>query len=120
MLHQNARETIHLAEERFLPRADGSGGGRSPTHQFEFDSAWQEMLNHATMKLLEAEHLKHASETEHLRRAKAFAEAQTKVGVAAHHFMCYISVPCRAILVTFSEDRTSTDYKTVHFVFRIS
>ena len=78
MLHQNARETIRLAEERFLPSHRTGASCQSPAH-YEFDNAWQELLNHATMKLLEAEQLKHASETEHLRRANAFAEAQVKV-----------------------------------------
>ncbi|XP_037088817.1 SH3 domain-binding protein 5 homolog [Pollicipes pollicipes] len=72
VLHQNARETIQLAEERFLPR-------RTQREQFEFDNAWQEMLNHATMKLLEAEQLKISSECEHLRRANNFADAQKKL-----------------------------------------
>lgn len=73
VLHQNARETIQLAEERFLPRR------AAPAVPFEFDNAWQEMLNHATMKLLEAERLKTSSENEHLRRANNFADAQKKV-----------------------------------------
>ena len=76
VLHQNARETIQLAEERFLPRP---GGSPVRQQQFEFDSAWQEMLNHATMKLLEAEQLKHSSETEHQKRANTFSEAQRKL-----------------------------------------
>ena len=35
------QETISLAEERF---ADNSG-------EWKFDNAWQEMLNHATIKV---------------------------------------------------------------------
>ena len=39
-IHAAAKETISLAEERFL---DNSG-------EWQFDNAWQEMLNHATIK----------------------------------------------------------------------
>ncbi|XP_045113738.1 SH3 domain-binding protein 5-like [Portunus trituberculatus] len=41
-LHQAAKETIALAEERFV---------NSRHENWQFDSAWQEMLNHATMKV---------------------------------------------------------------------
>ena len=42
MIHfQFSQETISLAEERF---ADNSG-------EWKFDNAWQEMLNHATIKV---------------------------------------------------------------------
>ena len=41
-VHQAARETIALAEERFLS---------NDTEERQFDSAWQEMLNHATIKV---------------------------------------------------------------------
>ena len=40
-IHAAAKETISLAEERFL---DNSG-------EWQFDNAWQEMLNHATIKV---------------------------------------------------------------------
>lgn len=40
-IHQAAKETVALAEERFL----------SKQHEWEFDSAWQEMLNNAIMKV---------------------------------------------------------------------
>ncbi|CAB0006428.1 unnamed protein product [Nesidiocoris tenuis] len=40
-IHQAAKETVALAEERFL----------SQQHEWEFDNAWQEMLNHATTKV---------------------------------------------------------------------
>jgi hypothetical protein len=40
-VHAAAKETISLAEERFL---DNSG-------EWQFDNAWQEMLNHATIKV---------------------------------------------------------------------
>ena len=40
-IHAAAKETISLAEERFQ---DNSG-------EWTFDNAWQEMLNHATIKV---------------------------------------------------------------------
>lgn len=43
-IHMAAKETITLAEERFL----------SKKLEWEFDNAWQEMLNHATMKVIAA------------------------------------------------------------------
>ena len=42
-------------------------------------SAWQEMLNHATMKVMEAESLKTASEAEHAKRAAFFTKAEQEV-----------------------------------------
>ncbi len=41
-MYQAAKETVALAEERVV---DPDGQNR------QFDSAWQEMLNHATMKV---------------------------------------------------------------------
>ncbi|KAK7078984.1 SH3 domain-binding protein 5 [Halocaridina rubra] len=69
-LHQAAKETIALAEERFV---------NSRHEHWQFDSAWQEMLNHATMKVMEAEAQKAASEREHMRRAAAFTQAEQRV-----------------------------------------
>jgi hypothetical protein len=40
-IHQAAKETVALAEQRFL----------SKQHEWQFDNAWQEMLNHATIKV---------------------------------------------------------------------
>lgn len=39
-IHQAAKETVALAEARFL----------SKQHEWKFDSAWQEMLNNAILK----------------------------------------------------------------------
>ncbi|XP_042879286.1 SH3 domain-binding protein 5-like [Penaeus japonicus] len=69
-LHQAAKETIALAEERFV---------NSRHEHWQFDSAWQEMLNHATIKVMEAEAQKAASEREHMRRAAAFTKAEQRV-----------------------------------------
>lgn len=40
-IHQAAKETVALAEARFL----------SKQHEWKFDSAWQEMLNNAILKV---------------------------------------------------------------------
>lgn len=69
-LHQAAKETIALAEERFV---------NSRSENWQFDSAWQEMLNHATMKVMEAEAQKAASEREHMRRAAVFQQEEQRV-----------------------------------------
>lgn len=42
-IHAAAKETVALAEQRFLTHQ----------HEWQFDNAWQEMLNHATMKVSE-------------------------------------------------------------------
>lgn len=42
-IHQAAKETVALAEQRFL----------SKQHEWQFDNAWQEMLNHATIKVIQ-------------------------------------------------------------------
>ncbi|RXG68106.1 SH3 domain-binding protein 5-like protein [Armadillidium vulgare] len=68
-VHQAARETISLAEDRFTNLRDGST-------ERKFDAAWQEMLNHATMKVMEAEAQKSASEREHQKRAAAYTAAE--------------------------------------------
>lgn len=68
-IHAAAKETIALAEQRFLTNSK----------HWEFDNAWQEMLNHATMKVMDAEKQKTDSEAEHLRRADDFQAAETEV-----------------------------------------
>lgn len=40
-IHAAAKETVALAEQRFM----------SNQHEWQFDNAWQEMLNHATIKV---------------------------------------------------------------------
>ncbi len=68
-IHLAAKETVALAEQRFI---DSNG-------QWEFDNAWQEMLNHATIKVMEAEKQKTESETEHEAKALAFRLAEDDV-----------------------------------------
>jgi SH3 domain-binding protein 5 (SH3BP5) len=65
-IHDAAKETIALAEQRFL----------SNSKEWEFDNAWQEMLNHATIKVMAAEKQKTESESEHLKRAATFTAAE--------------------------------------------
>lgn len=40
-IHAAAKETVALAESRFM----------SHQHEWNFDQAWQDMLNHATLKV---------------------------------------------------------------------
>ncbi|KAI7799220.1 putative SH3 domain-binding protein 5, partial [Triplophysa rosa] len=59
-----AKETIALAEERLLEEDSR-----------QFDSAWQEMLNHATQRVMEAEHSRTRSEIEHRETAAKYNAA---------------------------------------------
>ncbi|XP_077430692.1 SH3 domain-binding protein 5b [Vanacampus margaritifer] len=59
-----AKETISLAEQRLLEE-----------DRRHFDSAWQEMLNHATQRVLEADHEKVRSEAAHKETAAKHAAA---------------------------------------------
>uniref|UniRef100_A0A8C4R5J9 SH3 domain-binding protein 5 n=2 Tax=Eptatretus burgeri TaxID=7764 RepID=A0A8C4R5J9_EPTBU len=62
-----AKETISLAEERLL---------NDNTRQF--DSAWQEMLNHATQRVWEAEQQKTKSELEHRVTSERYSHAAAR------------------------------------------
>ncbi len=55
-----------MAEQRFL----------SNSTEWEFDNAWQEMLNHATIKVMAAEKQKTESEAEHLKLQNVFTAAE--------------------------------------------
>ncbi|XP_036334665.1 SH3 domain-binding protein 5 homolog, partial [Rhagoletis pomonella] len=68
-IHTAAKETVALAEERFM----------SNSHEWQFDNAWQEMLNHATQKVMDAEKQKAECHAEHQRRTKIFNTAEQKV-----------------------------------------
>ncbi|XP_017775605.1 PREDICTED: SH3 domain-binding protein 5 homolog [Nicrophorus vespilloides] len=68
-IHAAAKETVALAEQRFM----------SNQHEWQFDNAWQEMLNHATMKVMDAENEKAESGREHQRTATLFNAAEHKV-----------------------------------------
>lgn len=63
-----AKETISLAEQRLLEE----------DHR-HFDSAWQEMLNHATQRVMEAEHTKTRSELVHKETSAKYTAAMSRM-----------------------------------------
>ncbi|XP_047454795.1 SH3 domain-binding protein 5b [Mugil cephalus] len=63
-----AKETISLAEQRLLEEDNR-----------QFDSAWQEMLNHATQRVMEAEHTKTRSELVHKETAAKYTTAISRM-----------------------------------------
>ncbi|XP_065155940.1 SH3 domain-binding protein 5 homolog [Atheta coriaria] len=67
--HAAAKETVALAEQQFM----------NNQHEWQFDNAWQEMLNHATMKVMDAENQKAENGREHQKRATLFHAAEQKV-----------------------------------------
>lgn len=66
-MHEAAKEMVHLAEQGYMKRDQPS------------DPAWQEMLNHATMKVNEAEKERIESEQYHEKTTKVFKEAEESV-----------------------------------------
>ncbi|XP_033639895.1 SH3 domain-binding protein 5-like [Asterias rubens] len=68
-MFQAAKETITIAEETSMQ-------GRKKR---DFDSALQEMLNHATLKLNSAEHEKLRGQKEHAQLSQAYERSQVKV-----------------------------------------
>uniref|UniRef100_A0A3Q0T299 SH3 domain-binding protein 5 n=1 Tax=Amphilophus citrinellus TaxID=61819 RepID=A0A3Q0T299_AMPCI len=67
-MHTAAREMVYVAEQGLL--ADGKN---------TLDPTWQEMLNHATAKVNEAEEERLRSEREHMRVTHACQEAEARV-----------------------------------------
>ena len=65
--HHAAKEMVCLSEEGLAHE------GRI------FDPAWQEMLNHATMKVNDSERERVISQREHLRTSKAYNDAERQV-----------------------------------------
>ncbi|XP_054279862.1 SH3 domain-binding protein 5-like isoform X2 [Macrosteles quadrilineatus] len=65
--HAAAKEMVYLAEEGL------NAEGRT------FDHAWQEMLNHATMRVNESELERTLSEAEHRRTSHTYQQAETSV-----------------------------------------
>ncbi|XP_064200261.1 SH3 domain-binding protein 5b [Anguilla rostrata] len=63
-----AKETIALAEQRLLEE-----------DKRQFDSAWQEMLNHATQRVMEAEQTKTRSELIHKETAAKYNAAMSRM-----------------------------------------
>ncbi|EZA46794.1 hypothetical protein DMN91_011860 [Ooceraea biroi] len=68
-IHAAAKETVALAEARFM----------SHQHEWNFDQAWQDMLNHATIKVMDADNQKAECGREHHRRAMLFHDAEKKL-----------------------------------------
>lgn len=68
-VYRAAKETIMLAEEKLTHEGQTA----------ELSAAWQEMLNHATIRVVEAEKEKRMSEEEHSRTAKTFAELELQL-----------------------------------------
>ncbi|KAF6037786.1 SH3BP5L [Bugula neritina] len=62
-----AREMVELAEQGYF------------SNKPSFDTAWQEMLNHATIKVMDAEKERVISEGENQRTAKLYADVQQEV-----------------------------------------
>ncbi|GLH00054.1 SH3 domain-binding protein 5 homolog [Gryllus bimaculatus] len=65
--HSAAKEMVYLAEEGLAAE------GRT------FDHAWQEMLNHATMRVNESERERTLSEAEHRRTSQQYHRAELRV-----------------------------------------
>lgn len=68
-MHAAAKETVALAEQRFM----------SNSHEWQFDNAWQEMLNHATLKVMDAEKEKTETHADHQKKAVIFSTAEQKL-----------------------------------------
>ncbi|CRK89207.1 CLUMA_CG002967, isoform A [Clunio marinus] len=75
-IHAAAKETVALAEERFM----------SNSHEWQFDNAWQEMLNHATLKVMDAEKQKADSGADHQEKTQIFHAAESKVQLLEQKF----------------------------------
>ncbi|XP_057650829.1 SH3 domain-binding protein 5 homolog isoform X1 [Diorhabda carinulata] len=75
-IHAAAKETVALAERQFLTNQ----------HEWQFDNAWQEMLNNATMKVMEAETNKAECGRDHQRKAAAFKEIEEKLKLEDEKF----------------------------------
>lgn len=69
-VYKAAKETIALAELRLMDDDSQSAS---------LSAAWQEMLNHATVRVMEAEREKTHSEAEHHRRAAVYAEIEAHI-----------------------------------------
>ncbi|XP_039746574.1 SH3 domain-binding protein 5 homolog isoform X2 [Pararge aegeria] len=67
-LHAAAKETVKLAEQRFVSKQD----------EWQFDSNWQEVLNHAIIQVMDAEKRKAESGREHQKKAAAYITAERK------------------------------------------
>ncbi|XP_050678654.1 SH3 domain-binding protein 5 homolog isoform X1 [Leptidea sinapis] len=68
-LHAAAKATVTLAEQRFVSKHE----------EWQFDSNWQEVLNHAIIKVMDAEKRKAESGRDHQKKAAGYIAAERKV-----------------------------------------
>lgn len=80
-IHAAAKETVALAEQRFM----------SNSHEWQFDNAWQEMLNNSTLKVMEAEKQKAESGALHQEKTLIFHAAESKVQLLEQKFKSSIT-----------------------------
>lgn len=115
-----AKETIALAEERLLEEDSR-----------QFDSAWQEMLNHATQRVMEAEQERTRSEAEHrktaanynscishmkqlekklkrsINKSRPYFELKSKYYVLLEQLKCHVDQHQNKLVVAKAEYRTA-------------
>jgi hypothetical protein len=75
-IHSVTKETIKLAEQRFM----------SNSHEWKFDLAWQEMINHHIEKVMEAEKQKADSIADHQLKTSLFHAAEARVQAIEQKF----------------------------------
>ncbi|XP_041367649.1 SH3 domain-binding protein 5-like [Gigantopelta aegis] len=84
-VYRAAKETIALAELKLI---DSQGNQSSAAM---LSTAWQEMLNHAYIRVMEAEKEKSLSEQEHLKRSQVFVELESKLQTLEKKFKSSIA-----------------------------
>lgn len=67
-VYRAAKETVALAEERLIQKGE-----------IQLSSAWQEMLNHGTIRVMEAEKEKRRSEAQHMKTTTQCAEIDLRL-----------------------------------------
>lgn len=67
-VYRAAKETVALAEERLIQKGET-----------QLSSAWQEMLNHGTIRVMEAEKEKRRSEAQHMKTTSQCAEIDQRL-----------------------------------------
>lgn len=77
-----------LAEARFF----------SKQHEWQFDTAWQEMLNHATCKVVEAEGQRATASRHHQITTAKFHQDEAKVIITIIHKLVGVKVGIREII----------------------
>lgn len=80
-IHAASKETVTLAEQRFM----------SNSHEWQFDNAWQEMLNNSTLKVMEAEKQKAELGALHHEKTQIFHAAESKVQFLEQKFKSCIT-----------------------------